>query len=238
MLQEYIQQADDLDHPFSSREFDPEYWLDQSGTSDLHGGRGGSLKFILLQQPMVLHRYLRGGLVARFMHDQYLWMGFRQTRPFKEQLVVEHARAMDLPVPRMLAYRIQKRGVFYRAASINQFIENQGSLADYLGQQPLLGGSWEQLGKLIKNMHQAGIYHADLNANNILIDHAMGFHLIDFDKARLNPAGTNWRLDNLQRLRRSLDKIAGHHAEKARPFNFVEADWQAMLGAYGVESGK
>ena len=238
MSQEYIKQFDRLDYPFSSRDFDPEHWLVQPDSSVLCGGRGGSLKFILQQQPMVLHRYLRGGMVARFLHDQYLWLGKKHTRPCKEQQVVEHARAMDLPVPRMLAYRIQQRGLFYRAASINQFIENQGSLADYIGQQPLHGDAWAQLGGLIKKMHQAGIYHADLNANNILIDHAMGLHLIDFDKARLNPAGTDWRQDNLQRLRRSLDKIARYRAEQARPFHFVEADWQALLGAYGVESGR
>ena len=54
-----------------------------------------------------------------------------------------------------------------------------------------------------------GVHHADLNANNILLDHAVAprVYLLDFDRGRSNRGA--WEQDVLARLRRSLEKMEG-----------------------------
>lgn len=63
----------------------------------------------------------------------------------------------------------------------------------------------------IAAMHDAGVWHADLNAHNILLDAAGKVWLIDFDRARDHgaPLSPALRVANMQRLRRSLEKVAG-----------------------------
>jgi 3-deoxy-D-manno-octulosonic acid kinase len=58
-------------------------------------------------------------------------------------------------------------------------------------------------------MHRAGVWHADLNAFNLLLDEQGDAWLIDFDRGRYGAVAPNERRSNLLRLRRSLDKVAG-----------------------------
>lgn len=231
----YIQQQDSSDIRFSSQDFDVENWQTQPGSLQLSGGRGGSLKILLQGQALVLHRYLRGGLVAKLFHDRYVWSGLKHTRPFKEWQVVEYADKAGLPVPEMLGFCVQRQGLFYRAASISRFVENQGSLADYITQSPLGAENWRKLGAVIRKMHQAMIDHVDLNANNILIGPGMRFYLIDFDKASIKSGGTQWQVKNLQRLKRSLMKIQLLNNSQENPFHFSDSDWVALM--HGYQSG-
>src|SRR6185312_24099 len=59
---------------------------------------------------------------------------------------------------------------------------------------------------VVGRFHRAGIWHADLNAHNVLVSPA-GLHLIDFDRGRQRAPAAGWRLANLRRLRRSLLKL-------------------------------
>lgn len=230
--QQYIRQLDTFDYSLSSNDFDLEHWIEQSGISPLQGGRGGSLKIEILQQPLVLHRYLRGGMMAGVLRDRYLWSGLSRTRPFMEQQVVQHAVRMALPVPEMLGFYVQRQGLFYRAASISRFIQNQGSLAEYIASKALAKKHWKKLGELVKKMHQAKICHVDLNANNILIDENEAFHLIDFDKATIEANGDDWKVSNLNRLKRSLLKIQSLLQQQGKSFNFSELDWSSFNEGY------
>jgi tRNA A-37 threonylcarbamoyl transferase component Bud32 len=65
---------------------------------------------------------------------------------------------------------------------------------------------WRAIGSCIRQFHDARVCHADLNAHNILIDHAQRVFLIDFDRGKRRKAGS-WRAANLARLKRSLEKI-------------------------------
>ena len=64
---------------------------------------------------------------------------------------------------------------------------------------------------LLRKMHHAGIYHADLNLKNILvkkIGDTMEGYIIDLDRARYQPLlKYSQRVDNLLRLYRSLEKM-------------------------------
>jgi 3-deoxy-D-manno-octulosonic acid kinase len=97
---------------------------------------------------------------------------------------------------------------------------------------PLDPLAWKDLGLVIRRMHEAGIYHADLNANNILLDEHDHFHLIDFDKARRLPASSSRLKNNVRRLRRSLLKIARQQAQAQQAFHFSETDWACFIQSY------
>jgi 3-deoxy-D-manno-octulosonic acid kinase len=228
----HVWQDDAIPHRFGEQDFDPNYWHEHGRGHAIDGGRGGSSRMTIDGQDFILRRYLRGGLVQHVVSDRYLWTGLTATRPAREQQVIEHALHSGLPVPAVAAWLVIRRGFSYQAAIISRFIPHQATLAGMLAQQALATDIWEVLGGLIRRMHDEGIDHADLNANNILIDKAGDFYLIDFDRARLRLAGGRWRQGNLDRLLRSLRKIANQHKLSGRVFHFSDDDWQSLLAAY------
>ncbi len=227
-----IKQAEDLPRPLSETDFDPEHWRHRPSTEALCGGRGGSWRIDLDGQPAVLRRYLRGGAMAGLLGDRYLWTGEHRSRPWQEWQAVRHAVGHGLPTPPLIGYCIHPHGLFYRAALLSRFQPNLGTLAAVLEQGALDAEDWRELGGLIRRYHQAGVCHADLNANNILLGEDGAFHLIDFDKAELSPSRKGWREANLARLQRSLLKIGGVREAAGQAFHFGEGDWQALLEGY------
>src|SRR6185437_2153524 len=88
-------------------------------------------------------------------------------------------------------------------------------------------------GALVARFHRAGIWHADLNAHNVLVT-SSALHLIDFDRGRLRVPAEGWRLANLKRLHRSLLKLgAAAQGEEA----FRESIWTPLLDAYEATFG-
>jgi 3-deoxy-D-manno-octulosonic acid kinase len=80
---------------------------------------------------------------------------------------------------------------------------------------------------LVAQFHHKHVFHADLNAHNILVDDAQRWWLIDFDRGGLREPGL-WCDSNLVRLRRSVLKICD-----ARPPGRVTATlWTALLAGY------
>jgi len=224
-----IKQSESISHQFRANDFDLSYWRPKKGTVELAGGRGASQKIVIDGESYVLRLYLRGGLIARFLHDQYIWTGLNRTRPFVEQQAVRHALKHNLPVPEVVAFSVQKNGLLYRASIISRYINNEGTLASFLYGHELAEKKWFELGQLIKSLHQANLYHADLNANNILIDDAGKFYIIDFDKARINIPPGDSAEKNVHRLLRSLIKIQKFRQEQKQPFHFDLKQWQYLL---------
>ena len=227
-----IHQNPEIAYRFTQADFDVSRWASDAQAVPLAGGRGASYRIPIDGRHYVLRRYLRGGLMASLLQDRYLWTGLTHSRPFREQRVLERALDQHLPVPKVAAYQLQRRGLFYRAAIISTYIPNRGTLASWIAEEELPVQQWQALGALIRRLHQAGIDHADLNANNILIDDSMGFHLIDFDKARLRSSGAGWAKGNLQRLLRSLLKIQAQRLSQKLDFHFHDEHWQQLLQGY------
>lgn len=228
----FIQQDESFNHRFTEFDFDIAYWQQDPHTVQLTGGRGASYKIVIQGQALVLRHYLRGGMMAALLEDRYLWSGVSNSRPFREQLVINHALQHDLPVPEVVAFMLRKTGLYYRAAIISRYISNQGTLASWLYDHRMDNHSWQHIGQLIRRMHDAGIEHVDLNANNILIDQDMAFHLIDFDKAKIRSAMGSWSSANLTRLLRSLHKIQNQRESSNLAFHFNPHHWQALLQGY------
>jgi len=168
-------------------------------------GAGGRQAAWFVQGPFgqgVLRHYRRGGLVAKVLKNQYLWLGAARTRSFAEFEVLSWMHARGLPVPGMVAAACWRSGLVYRAAIIVERLPGVTPLAVGLGHA-------QAVAEAVRDMHEAGVWHADLNAFNILLDQAGKAWLIDFDRARRTRMTPARRQANLLRLRRSLIKVAG-----------------------------
>jgi len=168
-------------------------------------------------------------LVATLMGDRYLWTGADRTRPFMEfRLLAEIAR-LGLPGPAVVAARYCRHGLFYSADLITRRVADAQTLAECLAVGRLDGELAEEVGALVARFHRAGVWHADLNAHNVLVT-PNELYLIDFDRGRLRVPATAWQQANLQRLRRSLLKLGAAGAGEAA---FEETLWQPLLHRYG-----
>lgn len=152
----------------------------------------------------VLRHYRRGGFMARLSLDRYIWTGARRTRSFAEFELLDFMSRRGLAVPKPLAAMYWHNRTSYRAAILVQRIPKVQALAKVLGQP-----HHRAVARAIFAMHDAGVWHADLNAYNILLDERNQVWLIDFDRGRRRTATIRLRNANLLRLRRSLIKVAG-----------------------------
>lgn len=209
--------------------FVPDYWRKRDALRTQVGGRGGVAIIAAPIGECVLRHYRRGGLVAALMGDRYLWTGADRTRPFEEfRLLAEIAR-LGLPGPVVVAARYCRHGLVYSADLITRRIADAQTLAECLAAGRLDGELAEEVGALVARFHRAGIWHADLNAHNVLVT-PDELYLIDFDRGRLRTPADAWQQANLQRLRRSLLKLGAAGRGEAA---FEKAIWQPLLYRYG-----
>lgn len=209
--------------------FAPDYWRGRGALRTQAGGRGGVAIVAAPVGECVLRHYRRGGLVAALMGDRYLWTGAGRTRPFAEfRLLAEIAR-LELPGPAVVAARYCRHGLYYIADLITRRIADAQTLAECLAAGRLDGELAEEVGALVARFHRDGVWHADLNAHNVLVTPG-ALYLIDFDRGRMRIPATAWQQANLQRLRRSLLKLGAAADGEAA---FEKNVWQPLLYRYG-----
>ena len=214
-----------------SQLFDEEAWKRSGSLVGLAEGRGSALLLETSFGSLVLRRYLRGGWAARFSRDRYIFTGYQRSRPVAEFNILVRLRALGLPVPHPLAAQCRRAGLFYTGTLITHRIENVVPLADLLGNEAAGSEMWSAVGKCIRNFHENGVVHADLNARNILVRGADGVYLIDFDRAKIVHGARSLFESNLRRLRRSLNKFW----PRGQQDKFQDM-WACMLEAYRAES--
>ena len=192
-------------------------------------GRARVIYFSYDDRPLVLKHYYRGGLVASFLKDRYLGFNIEKTRAFKEWRLLKEMYALGLPVPQAAAAHVKKGLLTYTADLITVEISDAETLADILAESSIAAGQWKKIGQCIASFHRHDVFHADMNARNILISgEKADVYLIDFDNGGFRPNSNDWKMANLARLKRSLLKFKRNSAG----FNFEEADWSALLAGY------
>lgn len=175
---------------------------------------------------VVLRHYYRGGLFGKLVRDSYLFTQFEKTRAYKEFFLLQQMLAWGLPVPRPVAIKAESQLCCYRADIMLEKLENTQDLSKILQSQYLSTEQCEQIGQLIRNLHNHQVHHSDLNIHNILLDDSGNFWLIDFDKCSIEQ-GESWKKSNLDRLLRSFKKEQGR-----LNILFKEENWQAILKGY------
>jgi len=191
-------------------------------------GRAKVIYFSNDNKRLVLKHYYRGGLVASLVKDRYLGFNIERTRAFREWRLLKSMHQLGLPVPVAVAARVEKGLFYYRADLITGEIENVKTLAERLSAQGIDESLWQKIGACIKLFHRKNIYHADLNARNILVADTEAVYLIDFDNSYFRAESASWKMANLARLKRSLLKFKKNTAG----FNFSENNWTAFLEGY------
>jgi len=202
--------------------------LEQQGM--IHGratGRGDTCFYDVGESSWALRHYLRGGLIARLLKDKYFGFRINHSRAWKEWLLLQQMIEKNLPVPVPVAASVIKKGLFYQADLVTEFIHESQTLADMLESAALDKQMWNNIGNCIRRFHEQSVYHSDLNAKNILIEKKNKVYLIDFDRCGFKQ-GSDWKQANLDRLKRSLNKFLS----KSPGFNFSEQNWQQLLHGY------
>nr|WP_196799375.1 MULTISPECIES: 3-deoxy-D-manno-octulosonic acid kinase [unclassified Thioalkalivibrio] len=177
----------------------------------------------------VLRHYWRGGLMAHVLSDRYLRTGLARSRPLREWRLLCTLHELGLAVPRPVAARVEFQGPFWRGDLITELIPHTRTLFDVIKSEEDSPSTWHSVGRRIAAFHRHGVWHADLNARNILIQRGNNVWLIDWDRGRQNPV---WSLSgNLKRLARSLEKWP-ETRERARE------GWTHLLQGYHEERNR
>ena len=190
-------------------------------------GRGQAQRLMIDGQDVVLRHYRRGGLVARFNPDRYRLTAARDSRAMREYSLLRWMSACGLPVPVPVAARQKVDGRSYTADIIVAMIPGSHNLVQCLVSAPLKLHQWHAVGRAIRQLHDAHVFHSDLNAHNLLLDEGGQAWIVDFDKCERRE-GEAWKMLNLQRLQRSLRK----ESVRLPVFQWQESEWAILLDGY------
>lgn len=175
----------------------------------------------------VLRHYYRGGMMEKVSRDAYLYTGLKRCRAIAEFTLLERLFEEGFAVPEPVAAQIKRSGIHYRGDIIIKRIPGAQDLVAVLSKTPMSEAQWQALGASIAKFHRRGVYHADLNAKNILLADDT-FTLIDFDRGEIRSPDSKWQQANLDRLLRSFKKEQG----KLPSLHFTEENWQQLLIGY------
>ena len=217
----------------SAQRFTAQGWLHaEAVTGSLRSsGRGNTMFVGNIPCQFVLRHYVRGGLVGKFVRDNYIFSGENRTRCFREWRLLAKLAANNMNVPRPAAAQYCRRGTFYTADIITVRIPNVMPLSQYIAQNNRDEAFWQSVGAAIQKFHEAGVYHADMNAYNLQIDGDGDLWMLDFDKGSLKEPG-RWQQETLSRLHRSLEKILGLEPM----LHYRAANWEQLLEGYFAAS--
>ena len=206
--------------------FSGTYWQNKGAITGQETGRGTTFFLRHETHDLVLRHYLRGGLVSKISKDNYLFRHLKSCRSISEFDILNQLNALGLPVPKPAAAHVIRQGLSYKADLLTQRIPNAKDLVQVL-KTAQNNAFFEQLGAMIALFHQQGVYHADLNIQNILQDSNRNFWLIDFDRAKIVKPSQTWRHANLKRLKRSFIKEKERYGIK-----WEITDWEMLVEAY------
>ena len=161
---------------------------------------------------MVLRQYSHGGLLRAITGSTY----FFGSRSFRELTLTEEIRSCGIPTILSIGALHQRIfSSFYQAYLLSLEVPRSKDLIQYLqeiGDHPSREKLFQKrkiihhIGLLIRQFHQAGFFHGDLQLKNILLAGDQIF-LIDFDRSyRRQNLSIRERMKNLFRLNRSVDK--------------------------------
>lgn len=162
---------------------------------------------------MVLRRYSHGGLLRPITGSLYCF----GARSFRELAITEEIRSCGIPTIEPIGAIHQVTGFppFYQAYLLTLEVPEALNAIEYLekiGKNPnreTLCHKRKTIGRcglLLRQFHQSGFFHRDLQLKNILFveDRIL---IIDFDRSyRKSILSTRERMKNLLRLNRSSEK--------------------------------
>ncbi len=177
------------------------------------GRRASGFRLSVEGAPELFVRVSRRGGMVRFLLDD-LYFGFRP-RPVRELALTVEARRRGAPaVEPMGAVVAPLAPGIYRGMLVTRALAGM-TLWEFVraDDEPQVREYVVRLARRsVDAMHRAGLFHADLNLNNLFVEtgrEALAVTILDLDKARLlnRPLPPAMRRRNLRRLRRSIRKL-------------------------------
>lgn len=183
-------------------------------------GRGGVWSFDIPGGAGVVRQYRRGGAVGQLGIHVYLG-----NRPLAEFTIHREAESRGVPVPPLLGVMWQQQGIAFRGALATERLTGEDLLNHLRYRDTPRAGMLESCGGTIRQMHDSGLWHADLQVKNLFVCRKR-VYLLDLDKAEFRTGLS--RIDrqrNLLRLRRSFEK-------RGLPMEY----FHRILNGYGDET--
>lgn len=203
--------------------------------ADPAAGRASVQRFKTESGEGILRTYHRGGAARHVLPDGYL-LG---NRPRAEFEVHRAAYAAGLAVPRPLGVCWERHAGVLGGAIATEALAGPTLHDAVLARPEDAPALLASTGAVVRALHDAGIWHADLQLRNVLMTDD-GPYLIDFDRARrVAQLDAVARARNLLRFRRSLDKNLGSSAlfgDMMRGYGPL--DWPAWLDTAYVLRGR
>jgi len=200
-------------------------------------GRRPLQELEVARERFVLRRFSHGGLLrwltgARFLDPR---------RPFDELRLSCELIARGVRTPEVVAARARRTGLGWRLAILTRRVEDSVDFGEVLARlgrgglsprarQAVLGAA----GVFARELHEAGLHHADLNPRNLLVERealaggAARLWVIDLDRSKMRPAVSEHEArDNLRRLYRHVARL-----EREEGLAISRADLARFLRAY------
>lgn len=200
----------------------PEY-IDRLAAADISRlpeagrGRGAIRRLPMPGGANLLIRECRRGGVLRFVNKTRHLSPYRALREIR---IGEEAAQRGVPVVRAVAAIIRAGRPFWTCSLVTEEIEETIDLAEYVCWLPATPPREilkekrdiiDAVGRAVRKMHDAGLYHADLQAGNILVRRSttgVDVFFVDLDKSFIRPRlPDRLRAHNLRRLNRSIMKM-------------------------------
>ncbi len=190
----------------------------------------------------VVRDYCHGGLFGKILRDIF----WNSLRPLRELSICEVAGKSGIKTSEVIAI-VKNRvlGPIYKCRLVSKEITGAIDLMELLlnAEKNKLVARKRQIinktAKAVKEMHGAGIYHADLHLKNILIQSAVGkvdVYIIDLDKSRqYEKISLHQRMRNIMRLDRSVEKMIKNNRvtfDETYPFPISGTDKLRFLKEY------
>ncbi len=227
---------------------DPDrFFQNASEEGNTYTGRG-TVKILTVPGPgserVVVRQYRRGGTIRKLIPDLYLGA----SRPFRELWLTDQALKRGIPTAEIVA-ACHKEVLWglHRGLLVSKEIKNGRDFVTYLEGlgEPVSRERIKEkrnviaaVGRLVRRMHDAGIFHGDLNLKNILVqvndNGAVQAYLIDFDKSVIKKRlSERKRRQNLMRLNRSVEKFKhkGVCITRTDALRFLKAYYQKESSA-------
>jgi len=164
----------------------------------------GRTRIRIIEPDLMVRTLTHGGAFRNVIRSRFLTPG----RSLRELEVSAYMISRGIPTPEIVGLRIMRQGLFFSMEVISRMIPGSIDLLAYLEQRPDDSEAVIRLtGALIRRIHGAGIYHADLHVKNIVLDRNTRPWIIDLDKAyRFADLPSILKYKNTRRFVHSLKK--------------------------------
>ena len=203
--------------------------LSSPGPIGTESGMRGRSSIRILKPDMVVRTLMHGGIFRRITRSRFI----SAHRSFRELEINAHLLSHNVPTPEIIALRLTKKGIFTTIDVISKMVPDSADMLSYLQENADVDNTiFHRTGTLIRQMHESGVYHADLHVKNILITGNESPWLLDLDKAyRFASPGFLLKRKNIRRFIKSCIKW------QTKGLITLPEGWQsALLNGYNHQS--